>query len=70
MTTEAHTPEIPSSTVREAATMRGLHSTTRESPLLATTRESLHAAVKIQYSKLKKKHQKNSWGVDCFIQAA
>ena len=51
--------------------MKGLHSTTRELPLLATTRESLHAAMKIQYSELKKKHhQKNSWGVDCFIQAA
>ena len=35
--------------------MKGLHSTTRELPLLATTRESLHAAMKIQYSELKKK---------------
>ena len=42
-TTEARTPLSPCSATKEATTMRNLHTTTKSSPLLATTREK-HAA--------------------------
>ena len=50
------------SAMGEAPTMRSPHITTRESPLLATTRESLGAAVKTKARpKINKKFLKRVW---------
>ena len=47
-TTEAHEPESPLTSTREADTVRSAHTTTREQLLLSTTREKALEATKTQ----------------------
>ena len=57
LSNQAHVPQLlsphaysPCSTTGEATTMRNPRTTTREEPLLAATRESLHTAMKIKHN--------------------